>query len=149
MDYILKLRIANLGLLNVNVTGLRNVGGLAGTNIGSIANSYVTGSVTGRLSSIGGLVGVNFAFSSTFRGSITNSYATASVSGGAAMSGTGGLVGTNAAHLLSSPTAMRRVLFQGLVNNVGGLVGRNAIQGNARSIITNSYATGMVTRDWF
>ena len=35
--------IANLGLLNVNITGANNVGGLVGSNSAIITNSYVTG----------------------------------------------------------------------------------------------------------
>ena len=81
--------IANVGLLNVNITGNDRVGGLVGFNRGTITNSYATGSVSGNNVStgdvVGGLVGGN-------GGTITNSYATGSVSGDYRV---GGLVGSN------------------------------------------------------
>ena len=49
-------KIANLGLRNVDINGLDDVGGLVGSNSTTITNSYVTGSVSGR-SQVGGLVG--------------------------------------------------------------------------------------------
>ncbi|MHC4498000.1 MAG: GLUG motif-containing protein [Planctomycetota bacterium] len=73
-----------------NVIGNKFVGGLVGNNggdmgIGSIANSYSTGSVRGA-GATGGLVGFNA------KGDIMNCYSTGSVSGNA---GVGGLVGQN------------------------------------------------------
>ena len=43
-------RIANLGLLDVNVRGGNSVGGLVGNSASPIINSYVTGSVERRSS---------------------------------------------------------------------------------------------------
>ena len=40
--------IRNIGILNVGITGERNVGGLAGRNEGEITNSFVSGKVSGR-----------------------------------------------------------------------------------------------------
>ena len=51
--------IRNTGLRSVNVTGNRWVGGLVGTNNGTITASYASGSVTGTGSNVGGLVGIN------------------------------------------------------------------------------------------
>ena len=68
------------------------LGGLVGTNAGSISDSYAVGSVTGSDSSsiAGGLVGVN-------TGGITNAYATGAVTGGTVGGGgaAGGLTGTS------------------------------------------------------
>ena len=70
--------IANISLLDVDITGSSDVGSLVGRNGGgTITNSYATGSVsgTGSYSDVGGLVGRNEG------GIITNSYATGSVIG--------------------------------------------------------------------
>ena len=117
--------IRNVGLVDVNVTGNRNVGGLVGRNLGGmkIAASSVSGSVTGS-SYVGGLVGSN-------SGSISASH----VSGGVTGSGdVGGLVGWNTgeisvSHFSGSVTGLGRV---------GGLVGFNT------GIIISSYAEGSV-----
>ena len=118
-------KIANIGLRNVDINGLDDVGGLVGSNSTTITNSYVTGSVSGR-SQVGGLVGSNSA-------TITNSYATASVEGSG--ENVGGLVGRNSATITNS-YAIGSVL--GSATNRGGLVGNNT------GSITNSYATGRV-----
>ena len=127
--------IANLGLLNVRITGNEGVGGLVGwNNGGSITNSYATGSVSGggRFGGLGGLVGRN-------NGTITNSYATSSVSGTGRPGGLGGLVGFNEGTIMNS-YAMGSVSGEGIFVHAGGLVGWN----NGGSI-TNSYATGSVS----
>jgi len=70
-----------------SVTGIANVGGVAGQNYGTIENSYAAGSVTGTGQDIGGLLGDNDVNSV-----VENSYATGAVSGGDRV---GGLVGYN------------------------------------------------------
>ena len=65
--------ISNIGLLNVDIYGYWDVGGVVGRNDGSIANSYATGAIDGGVY-VGGLVGRN-------TGSIANSYATGFVVG--------------------------------------------------------------------
>ena len=109
--------IRNIGVINVDITGAHNVGGLAASNEGEILNSYTTGRVSGK-ENVGGLVGVNrriirFSHSATEasgesrvgglvgwntegssgqEASITASFATANVTGGSEV---GGLVGRN------------------------------------------------------
>ena len=130
--------IANVGLLNVNITGRQSVGvrhsvgSLVGWSDGRVTNSYATGSVTGTeiddTDGIGGLVGLN-------RGTITDSYATSSVIGDS--SRVGGLVGWNFGTITDSYAT-------GFVSGniqVGGLVGYNFDD----STIANSYATGSVS----
>ena len=126
-------RIANLGLLDVDIIGQDFVGGLVGENFSRITNSYVTGEVRGS-SVVGGLVGKNEG------NLITNSYATASVTGTG--NNVGGLVGRNVgtAFIMNS-YATGRVEGSDSSSNVGGLVGMNESLGS----ITNSYATGEVT----
>ena len=117
--------IRNVGLVDANVNGNRNVGGLVGRNLGGmkIAASSVSGSVTGP-SYVGGLVGFN-------AGSISASHVSGGVTG---WGDVGGLVGWNTgeisvSHLSGSVTGLGRV---------GGLVGFNT------GIIISSYAEGSV-----
>ena len=128
-------RVERLGMQNVNVTGLRDVGGLVGNNGGTISASYATGSVAGD-ANVGGLVGSN-------DGTISASYATSSVNGGAPV-GTlgvdvGGLVGYNRGTISASyATGSVTVGYHGMA---GGLAGINGYGGTVR----DSYATGSVT----
>ena len=126
--------IINFGLLNIDIHGLDEVGGLVGYSLrGSITNSYATGAIEGYRQHIGGLVGFNA------EGSITNSYASVAVTGDA--ENVGGLVGNNQGSITNS-YANGNVIM-GLdaftITGIGGLVGDN--DGN----IMNSYATGAVT----
>ncbi len=99
---IVATRIENLGLLNLDITGASNVGGLVGHNGNStIENCYVSGSIIGH-DRVGGLVGWNYTgtvldeittkfvvFNDT-HSMVSNSYASVSVSGNEVV---GGLVG--------------------------------------------------------
>ena len=127
--------VRNIGLIDVDVTGNKRVGGLAGTNDGlrlgykregNIIASYATGSVTGN-EGVGGLVGANYE-----SGVIIASYADASVSGKDYVAG---LVGRN---YESSSYATGSVTGN---EGVGGLVGQNEFD----AFIIASYATGGVT----
>jgi filamentous hemagglutinin family protein len=128
--------IENVGLTGETVTSTidyADVGGLAGIATGTIAGSYITGTVGGaNYGDVGGLVGLNSG------AAITNSYATSGVTSGDG-SNAGGLVG-----YLSSGT-ITRSYATGTVSNgsygyAGGLVGYlNS------GTITGSYATGSVT----
>ena len=117
--------IDSVGVVNENITGQNEVGGLVGLNDGSstISNSYSTGSVSGS-SYVGGLVGLNGSSSA-----ISNSYSSGSVSGSSYV---GGLVGYN----YSSSSIISNSYSTGSVSgssNVGGLVGLNS------STVTNSF----------
>ncbi|MGB5924637.1 MAG: GLUG motif-containing protein [Dehalococcoidia bacterium] len=83
--------ISELGVENVNlaVTGNQHFGGLVGGNVGTVSNSYCSGSVTSGYGSsgVGGLVGWN-------SGTVSNSYSTSSVTG-EGFTFIGGLVGLN------------------------------------------------------
>ena len=141
---------ANYGsITNVYTTGnvasaYDIVGGLAGYNGGSITNAYATGSVTGA-SAVGGLVGYNDGYSSSFGGSgasITNAYATGPVRG---LDNIGGLVGYNDGN--NGNARIANAYATGSVtgsSTVGGLVGYNSGDGGIASI-TTAYATGSVT----
>jgi hypothetical protein len=146
-------QVKNLGLLDVNLTGSDDVGGLVGYNYGSITDCYVTGAVKGN-SYVGGIVGDNNDGSIAFcyaagavsgnsyvagligynnDGSITNCYTIAEVNG---TSYIGGLVGTNFKGLISSCYAKDAVNG---TNIIGGMAGYNT------GSMTNSYAAGAVS----
>ena len=114
--------IKNAGVVNVNINSSMNrVGGLVGSNNGSISSSYSTGNVNGNYY-IGGLVGRNHKI-------IQNSYSTVNVKG---VHLKGGLVGSNS----GSDSIIRDSYSTGSIavgNSRGGLVGFNS------GSCTNSY----------
>ncbi len=124
--------IKNLGVENVSLsTGGKYIGGLVGSNSGSITDCFVSGSVSG-FNYVGGLVGSN-----ANGASIMSCYATSSVSGSGYV---GGLVGYNSSYdVIKSCYATGSVTGS---DSVGGLVGSNA---NGASTIMSCYATGSVT----
>lgn len=73
------------------VSGESNVGGLVGTNIGTVSNCYSTANVTGGTWGVGGLVGSNGVLK--YGGRVTNCYSKGSVTG--YDEHVGGLVGMN------------------------------------------------------
>jgi The GLUG motif len=138
------------------VTGVSNVGGLAGYNRGSISSSYVSGgSVKGSSSNVGGLVGYNigsidgsYVFNTTVSGSfivgglvgynasggsINNSYVSGSTVSDTSSSGVGGLVGRNSGSISNSYVS--NGIVSG-ISSVGGLVGNN------NGSISNTYVSG-------
>jgi hypothetical protein len=125
-----------------NVIGYRYVGGLAGSNHGTISRSCATGNVSGG-SILGGLVANNYAGSGPFgdaNGTITESYATGTVSG--TSNEIGGLVARNYSGPISNCYAVGNVTGH---TQLAGLVA-----GNYGGAISNCYATGSVTAtaDW-
>jgi type IX secretion system substrate protein/GLUG motif-containing protein len=110
-----------------NVSGRDYVGGLVGRNSHRVINCYATGSVTG-VSSVGGLVGYN-----EYTSRVNNSYATGNVTGDYRV---GGLVGYNYLSKVFNSYATGNVAGG---SRVGGLVGYNHV-----SKVFNSYATGNV-----
>ncbi|WP_313053687.1 MBG domain-containing protein [Pseudomonas lopnurensis] len=128
------------------VTGFQYVGGLLGRNAGtgSITQSYATGAVTGTGSSVGGLVGLNYATSGS-TASITQSYATGVVTETSSYSYVGGLVGLNYA-ASGSTASITQSYATGAVTgtgSVGGLVGYNyATSGSTASITQSQWDSG-------
>ena len=105
--------IKNVGLVNVDITGRYQVGGLAAENRfnSQISNCFVTGTVSGN-SYVGGLVGRNF-----FNSPVSNSYSTCTVNG--YYNNAGGLVGYNE---YNSPISNWRVGRDELQQPVLGLL---------------------------
>ena len=101
------------------------IGGLVGSNMGDISNSYATGSVRGT-EEIGGLIG-------SAHGDISNSYATGSVSGDNEV---GGLCGRSGSNTITQCYAIGNITGD---SNIGGLCGYNS------STITDCYASGTIT----
>jgi hypothetical protein len=127
--------VKNVGVINVNMTGESDVGGLAGRNYyGNISNSYSTGNVTGVNVYVGGLVGFNN------EGNISNSYSTGNVTGEKGY--VGGLVGQNDEGKILNSYSTGNVTGESY--DVGGLVGFNS-NGN----ISNSYSTGNVSGELY
>ncbi|HKM15928.1 MAG TPA: filamentous hemagglutinin N-terminal domain-containing protein [Marinospirillum sp.] len=141
-------RINNLGLVNVNIQGRNNVGGLVGWlqaneyNFSSINNSYVTGSVTAAANHVGGLVGLIKGNAGTAE--VRSSYSEANVEG---IDYIGGLVGKLEAKNYGTARIGNSYAAGDVkgVNSIGGLVGLLE-NGSTYSIdIFNSYAIGNLT----
>jgi filamentous hemagglutinin family protein len=120
---------------SATVVGTSNVGGLVGLNNGSLSGTSNTGSVTGSLSDVGGLVGFNANL--TF---VTNSFNTGAVSG---RSFVGGLLGYNNGTAFSDYNTGTVTGVSGTnapSNNIGGIAGIN----DSIGFITDVYNTGAV-----
>jgi len=117
--------VENVGMVNGNVTGYDNTGGLVGKNEGTVSNSPSNSDVTGN-ANVGGLVGYNY------KGTVSNSYSTGNVTGSVYV---GGLVGVNPDNVNNSYSTGSVTGY----HSVGGLVGVS------EGTVSNSYSTGNVT----
>ncbi|HJJ42050.1 MAG TPA: InlB B-repeat-containing protein, partial [Methanocorpusculum sp.] len=141
-----------------NVTGTKYSGGLIGRSDtrgssckSDIINSYATGEVTGT-QWVGGLLGENAGYGSKAV-NITSCYSNSSVTGNERV---GGLVGFLRAkdgsinniensYSIGDISGIYGVNWRG---TIGGIVGRNAIEGSGGTInIKNCYAAGTVKSD--
>jgi hypothetical protein len=123
--------VKHVGLIDVNITGNRFVGGLIGSSKGTVEFCYSTGLVAGENIQVGGLIGNN-------GGNVEFCYSTVLVTGENTL---GGLIGGNSG-MVSNCSAT------GDINGgsyVGGLIGNNG--GNSN--VEFSYATGNVNGDFF
>jgi hypothetical protein len=118
-------RIEDIGVVNAHVSSTAYIGSLVGMNLGTVSNSYSTGSASSTLSFAGGLVGYN-------QGTVSNSYSVGNVTSD---NGVGGLAGGNSG-TVSNCYAAGRVTGR---ESAGGLLGTN--NGTA----ANSYSLGNVT----
>jgi hypothetical protein len=153
--------VKNLGVEDVNISGDSDVGGLCGSNYGTLSNCYSTGTVSGG-DFVGGLVGYNsdanviecYSSSSVFgqwtvgglcgdndEGWISNSYSTGMINGAGFY--VGGLCGRNSGRL-SDCYSTGTVSGEGYV---GGLCGSHSAH-SPEAIIINCYSTGSVTGAW-
>lgn len=126
--------IRDVHLVDIDVTGQGQVGGLAGNNSGTITDSSVAGTVTGR-DAVGGLAGSN-------SGTIDRSSSTATVTSVASgLSQFGGLVGSNSDTIRYSFATGDVTATGGNSGKTGGLVGHNRSGGQ----VLDSYARGDVS----
>lgn len=164
--------VRNVGLTNIGYTvGWGYVGGLAGSNMGRISNSYAAGAITSgnNAYNTGGLVGYNGGIIQTshaavtvtsgdssdsigglvgiavgggnFNSAISNSYASGNVNVGANSYKIGGLLGAADATSISTSYATGAVTAGNTGQSIGGLVGL----ADGSSSIDKSHATGAVT----
>jgi hypothetical protein len=143
--------VHHLHLADVDISGENYIGGLAGSNEGSILACSVTGNITAS-DVAGGLAGEN-------KGTVTSSFATCAVNGGWKA---GGLVGENRG-TISSCYAMgtvRRFFVGGLVGDnkegwiiasysTGALNGRTNYTGGLVGRIDWGYGYGLVTASFW
>ena len=110
--------VRDLGVVDVNIAGSgHNIGGLVGSNWGTVTQCYSTGVVSGD-DSVGGLVGYN-------HGGLSQSYSQTLVNGNERV---GGLAGINAADLTGMGGCVTNCYSTCMVSGhdyVGGLVGYN------------------------
>ena len=154
---------------SVSVTGGNSVGGVVGSNSGTVENCYNTGTVTGTgtddyVGGVGGVVGYN-------GGPVENCYNTGKVTGSAASSNVGGVVGRNdgtVKNCYNTGAVSGGVDVGGVVGynsgtvencyntgavsggeDVGGVVGDSSGGSSASTSVTNCYNTGTVTGNSF
>jgi len=121
--------IRNLGLLDVNISGNLNTGGIAGRNQGLIENCFVTGNITG-INRLGGIVGVN-------QGRVYNCFTIVTING---QNMVGGIVGENE---LNGTVENSAALGMALIGSAGSTdinIGR--VSGTTTGTFRNNYAWG-------
>ncbi len=128
--------IENVVLVDIDVSGNQQVGGLAGSSRGLISDSAVTGVIEGAESEIrtGGLAGLV-----TGGGEVERCFADGTVSGGEFV---GGLVGHQGSSIVRDSYSTAEVSGE---DRVGGLTG--TMSGSGEQEIYNSYAAGPVAGD--
>jgi hypothetical protein len=132
--YIVSAELTSIGIINIEIHGSGNVGGLTGyAEATGITNSYATGAIFADGYQIGGLIGENFEDTP-----LSGLYADVDINSGGNDNGTyiGGLIGLNSDGLISNSYA------------VGAVNGNEAVAGFAGyndGTISNAYSTGNVT----
>ncbi len=127
--------ITNCSAADATIAGRMYVGGLVGSNGGSITDCHASGKISG-ISDVGGLVGGSHGLGAEggrySRGNIERCYASGSVTG---LGLVGGLVGTNGTAVVTDSYSTCNVIGG---NGAGGLVGEN--NGN----VGNCYSYGTI-----
>ncbi|RKY48925.1 MAG: hypothetical protein DRP86_05955 [Candidatus Neomarinimicrobiota bacterium] len=124
--------IKNLGLVNVNITGRDQTGGLVGRSIlSNIQNCYTTGFVNGSGNSIGGLAGYS-------EGSMVyNSFSQCIVNGKKRVGGLLGHINKNT--IVKDSYSSEAVIG---IDNVGGLIGRTGTDSRIYNCMSISHVSG-------
>ena len=150
--------ISDIGLIGVNVSGSANTGTLVGySEAGTITRAFATGAVTANSDVVGGLVGSNTGSISQSHAAVTVTESGAGHSAGGLVGSNGGLIqlsyatgavssgGTRVGGLVGSNSGNTQLSYAtGAVSgtsDVGGLVGYHTDFGS----IAQSYAAGAVS----
>jgi hypothetical protein len=127
-------KVTQVGVEDVNITGVRNVGGLAGSVCnGTVTESYASGNVAGDAYT-GGLVGCNEY------GTVGNCYSSGTVTGDSSV---GGLVGYNQHGTVGNCYSSGTVTGD---SSVGGLVG-NSLVGSVSNSFWDTETSEQLTSD--
>jgi len=118
---------ANYGAINANAN---HVGGIAGSNLGSIITSYNAGAVSGNLN-VGGIAGAN-------DGSINQVFNTANITG--MQTNIGGITGDNRNSLFNAYNTGSIIRGNISAMSLGGISGNNALV----ATINHTYNIGYV-----
>jgi len=125
------ISITNIQLLDINIIGGSNVGGLIGSVSSEgefeISNNYFSGTVSG-ISPVGGLIGSNFG------GDINYNYSQGTVS---ASGQAGGLIGYASGNITNNYSI---ATVTSLENNAGGFIGATADDAGSITIYNNYFA---------
>lgn len=117
--------IKNLGLVNVNVTGTQNVGGLVGVSYGTIINCFVTGKLKddggSNAQTVGGIVGKNKEGEGSVVGLIKDCYAIVDIEGSYNLGGIAGL--EDGGGIIENCYTAGTILAKNANGAVGGIVG--------------------------
>jgi hypothetical protein len=125
--------VKNIGIINGNVRGRDNIGGVTGLNNGgTIQNCYFSGSVTGG-NDTGGIVGEN-------NGTVQNCYSTGNVSGGAGTAG--GVAGSNSRTVQNCAALNYSVITSHNSSAVGRIVGEH----NSGTLANNYAHSDMILK---
>ena len=118
--------VKDVGLVDADIHGNGNIGGVAGWNEGIITNCYIEGNVSGKRDAVGGVAGHN-------GGTITNCCSAGNVSGNGRV---GGVAGENRGGAITNCCNTGDVSESN--NTAGGVSGLN------NGTITSCYNTGNV-----
>jgi hypothetical protein len=119
--------IKNVGLESANITGNSSVGGISGYFIsGEISTVYVTGSILGNGTYVGGLVGQT---DNSTTPALLNSFSRATVTGNDRV---GGAIG-------SPYWVVTNVYSTGVVTRTGGASSGGLVGYNTTAVVTNSF----------
>jgi hypothetical protein len=151
--------IRDVSLMGLSVTGGSSVGGLVGTNLGTVEGVAVSGKIRGS-DTVGGLVGINGV-----PGAVRNATASGNVTGERSVGGLAGAINGNVTAVAASGNVSGENDVGGLVgasfggtvatarasgnvtgeSGVGGLVGLNSAGSSSNGIVRNAAGSGNVS----
>jgi hypothetical protein len=139
--------IQNLHLVDVDISGDSNVGGLVGFNFGTVTNSSVSGIVKGYFN-VGCIAGGNVEYNAGVSGLIEFSYSSCTLEGvpksGSSSARIGGLVGWNAGGKIGNSYSIASISGG---NDIGGIVGNHSgfTEVNEKGYVRNVYFAGTIS----